>query len=242
MTHHNRPCMALRITVLTTKGLVCHSEYQYSQIKSPVCHSGNQYSPLRALYVTQGISNHHYWPCMSLRAPVLTTTCLVCHTSIRLVCHALYQYQPLSAWYVNQRTSTEIFYSSMPPRVRVCHGRRTVLNIGGGGGANLSQPWFVAGHEGVPPCISKLLGWPGPLAPCSYAYVTFKHFKYWSRVIHFLQGLNINFGNQNKIISKFAIDTIWNSSESGFLECRSPDGNQKHLNTCKQALLVQMSI
>ena len=56
--------------------------------------------------------------------------------------------------------STEIFYSGMPPRVSVFHGRRTVLNIGGvgRGGANLSQSWFVAGHEGMPPCISKLMG------------------------------------------------------------------------------------
>ena len=55
----------------------------------------------------------------------------------------------------------------MPPRVRVFHGRRAVLNIGGWGVgmANLSQPWFVAGHEGVPPCISKLLGSLALLSP-----------------------------------------------------------------------------
>ena len=124
MTRHNRPCMALRITVLTAKGLVCHSEYQYSQLKSPVCHSGNQYSPLRALHVTQGISNHHYRSCMSLRAPVLTTTCLVCHTSIRPVCHS---------------TSTNLYQPGMSVREQVlrsstlvCHGRRTVLKLGEG--------------------------------------------------------------------------------------------------------------
>ena len=32
-------------------------------------------------------------------------------------------------------------------------------------GSNHSQPWFVAGHEGVPPCISKLFGGLALLSP-----------------------------------------------------------------------------
>ena len=136
MTHHYMPCMSLRVPVLTTTGLVCHSGYQYSS--------------LSVLYVT---------------------ACLVCNTSIRLVGYSYYQYETLSAWYVYQRTSTEIFYSGMPSRERVFHRRRTVLNIGGrggGGDVNLYQPWFVGGHEGEAPCISKLLGaWPScPLFLC----------------------------------------------------------------------------
>ena len=53
----------------------------------------------------------------------------------------------------------------MLPRVRSFYGRRTLLNIAGGGGGRceraggggLSQPWFAAVLEEVPPCISKLL-------------------------------------------------------------------------------------
>ena len=63
----------------------------------------------------------------------------------------------------------------MPTSVRAFHERRTVLNKGvrGVGDRDLSQPWFVVGHQGVPPCISKLLGGggAGPLVPCYYAYV-----------------------------------------------------------------------
>ena len=35
----------------------------------------------------------------------------------------------------------------------------------GGGDANLSQSWFVAGHEGVTTCISKLLAGLALLPP-----------------------------------------------------------------------------
>ena len=154
MTHHNKPCMALRITVLTTKGLVCHSGYQYSQLKSPICHSGYQYSPLRALYVTQGISTHHNRSFMSPRAPVLTiicpecapvltTTCLVCHTSITHSTSANL-YQPcMSIREQVLRSSTLVCHRGYEFSTGV--GRFSMLGWGvRGRGGNLSKPWFVA--------------------------------------------------------------------------------------------------
>ena len=167
MTHHNRPCMALKIIVLTTKGLVCHSEYQYSQLKT--------------LYVTQRTSTHHYGPCMSLRVSVIITVGLVCHSGHQyLPLHVLYAI-PLSDWYVNHSTSTSLYQPGMSIREQ----RRTVLNmgrgggldgIGWGGGMGGVQTLVNLGLLRVPPCISKLLGGrallpPGPLAPCSYANV-----------------------------------------------------------------------
>ena len=137
--------MSLRVPVLTTTGLVCHS--------------GCQYSSLTVLYVTyhyvpcMRTSTYHYMPCMPYLYQIGMSLIVPVRTSVR----ALYGY------HVYKRTSIEIFYSGIPPRVRIFHGRRTVLNIGGGGAGvrereNLSQPSFVAGHEGLPPCISKLLG------------------------------------------------------------------------------------
>ena len=169
MTHHNRPCMALRITVLTTKGLVCHSGYQYSQLKSPVCHSGYQYSPLRALYVNQGTSTHHYGPCMSLRVPVLTTTGLVCHSGYQYsqlkspVCHSGYQYSPLRALYVTQGTSTHHYGPCMSLRVPVlitfgllCHSRHEYLPLHALYAIPLSD-WYVTHSTSTnlyQPCMS----------------------------------------------------------------------------------------
>ena len=95
MTQHNRLCTALRITVLTTKGLVCHSEYQNSQLKT--------------LFVTQGTSTHHYGPCVSLRVSVIIIIGLVCHSGHQyLPLHALYVI-PLSDWYVTHSTSTNLY-------------------------------------------------------------------------------------------------------------------------------------
>ena len=59
----------------------------------------------------------------------------------------------------------------LPRGVRSFYGPRTLLNIARGGGGragrwgDLSQPWFAAVLEEVPPCISELLGGLALLPP-----------------------------------------------------------------------------
>ena len=115
-THLNQTGMPLKVPVLTSTSLVCHSRYQCLSASAWFLTQGTNTPHLSSWYVTQGTSTHPYHTGMSLRVPIPASTGLACHSG--------YQHSPLTNWYVTQGTSTNLHQPGMllrAPLLPICH-------------------------------------------------------------------------------------------------------------------------